>query len=78
MVKVRVISYRDELRMKRWPSVLCCRPMIGDYIKTEEPYSCIEGRIIKISHYNESEENDEPKLELTVVSDTFVSDTFSR
>lgn len=70
MVKVKIISYVDVLRTKSWPSMLCCRPMIGDYIKSEG-YSFLEGRIIKISHYTDSDKNDEPTLELTVVSDTF-------
>lgn len=46
-IKVKCISYKDDLRFKEWPTFMCCRPMVGDTIQSR---SGDTGQICEITH----------------------------
>lgn len=47
-IEIRVVSNRDNLRCKTWPTSLTCRPMVGDYILAKD--GIYSGKIIRITH----------------------------
>jgi hypothetical protein len=47
MIEVYCFSKNDILQAKNWPSMLTCRPLIGDWIKSTDGSI---GKIVSICH----------------------------
>ena len=65
-IKVKCISYRDNLRFKEWPKFMCCRPLIGDLVHSTTGEV---GKIHEITHVVEGSSYCEhtPMLVITLV-----------
>ena len=59
-IPVNVRTYRDNLKTQSWPRFLCCRPMVGDMIRSNA------GKEAKITNILHANDEDGPFLEITV------------
>lgn len=50
MIKVRCRTNIDEYRGKLWPTVLSCRPILGDYVQERDGTDSL--KIVDITHVN--------------------------
>lgn len=62
LIPVEFYSYIDNLKGKSWPKYVCCRPMIGDLVRSE----CGQyAKVHSICHVKEREQFGEVcKLEI--------------
>lgn len=66
-IEIDVVSNNSLMRSKSWPTYLCCRPMVGDYIlEVGGIYSAKIKRITHVSRLNNLDGGYQPVLELFV------------
>ena len=50
-IRVLCVNYYDEWRMLKWPTLLCCRPIVGDLI--QDSSNRVVAKISSIRHVQE-------------------------
>lgn len=52
MIKVRCRTNLDAYKGKSWPTVVACRPMVGDYVQVRGSQDRL--KIVGITHVNKN------------------------